>query len=426
MTTHKPPDRLIMPGGDHNSSTDYGFYIMALFNNTGRSAAQKLTLSAIILILTGALHTAQAAEGELYLATGMQWLSFDDELALTLPVNSGNVYTLQDDDDHWYFAGIGYSLTDRFSIELSTFDLDVNGTSPTGGARDIDVDHYKLDGLYDLPFSLGRAQPFVLGGVGSLNFDGENSTMWDFGAGLRFNLTNQLSLRAAVRTLHPFDKGFGTDYWGVDASLIFHLGGEGAGPRPRPRPSAPPRRETPPPAPAPAPAPEPEPEPAPVRVEDGPADSDRDGVPDNEDECPATPLAYAVDAVGCPIPVEEVARVELLVNFDFDRTEVKPEYFEEIGEVAEFMEQYPDLMVELEGHTDSVGTDAYNQDLSERRANAVRDVLISEFDVAGGRITAVGHGESQPVATNDTGAGRSENRRVITVIIRRAQDYQPR
>ena len=66
----------------------------------------------------------------------------------------------------------------------------------------------------------------------------------------------------------------------------------------------------------------------------------------------------------------------------------------------------------LEGHTDSVGTDAYNQRLSERRANAVREVLVNQYGVEAGRVDAVGYGESRPVADNATDAGRAINRRV--------------
>lgn len=149
-------------------------------------------------------------------------------------------------------------------------------------------------------------------------------------------------------------------------------------------------------------------------------------MPDSGDACPDTPRNYAVDERGCPIPVEEVARVELLVNFEFDRSEVRPQYFDEIEEVANFMAQYPDVVVELEGHTDSTGTDEYNQGLSERRANAVRDVMINRFNVRASRITARGFGESQPATSNSTSEGRAQNRRVITVIIKTLQNYQPR
>jgi OOP family OmpA-OmpF porin len=90
------------------------------------------------------------------------------------------------------------------------------------------------------------------------------------------------------------------------------------------------------------------------------------------------------------------------------------------------MSQYPDVIVELEGHTDSMGTDQYNQGLSQRRAEAVRQVLIGRYNVQASRVSATGYGESQPVASNETAAGREQNRRVITVIIKTLQDYRPR
>jgi len=111
-------------------------------------------------------------------------------------------------------------------------------------------------------------------------------------------------------------------------------------------------------------------------------------------------------------PVAEAVRVELDVKFDFDKSQVKPESYGDIKNLADFMSQYPQTTTVVEGHTDSVGTDAYNQGLSERRANAVRDVLVNQYGVGGDRVNAVGYGESRPVADNATSAGRAINRRV--------------
>ena len=76
------------------------------------------------------------------------------------------------------------------------------------------------------------------------------------------------------------------------------------------------------------------------------------------------------------------------------------------------MSQYPQTTTVVEGHTDSVGTDAYNQGLSERRANAVRDVLVNQYGLSADRVNAAGYGESRPVADNATSEGRAINRRV--------------
>ncbi|AMR66511.1 OmpA family protein [Aquipseudomonas alcaligenes] len=110
-------------------------------------------------------------------------------------------------------------------------------------------------------------------------------------------------------------------------------------------------------------------------------------------------------------PAEPV-RVELDVKFDFDKTAVKPESQGDIKALADFMSQYPSTTTVVEGHTDSVGTDAYNQGLSERRANAVRDVLVNQYGVGGDRVSSVGYGETRPVADNATSEGRAINRRV--------------
>ncbi len=112
-----------------------------------------------------------------------------------------------------------------------------------------------------------------------------------------------------------------------------------------------------------------------------------------------------------PEPAEPV-RVELDVKFDFDKAVVKEESQGDIKSLADFMSQYPQTTTVVEGHTDSVGTDAYNQGLSERRANAVRDVLVDQYGVGSDRVSSVGYGESRPVADNATAEGRAINRRV--------------
>jgi outer membrane protein OmpA-like peptidoglycan-associated protein len=108
----------------------------------------------------------------------------------------------------------------------------------------------------------------------------------------------------------------------------------------------------------------------------------------------------------------EAVRVELDVKFDFDKAQVKQESYGDIKALADFMKQYPSTSTVVEGHTDSVGSDTYNQGLSERRAKAVRDVLVNQYGVEGNRVNAVGYGESRPVADNATAEGRAINRRV--------------
>ncbi len=113
-----------------------------------------------------------------------------------------------------------------------------------------------------------------------------------------------------------------------------------------------------------------------------------------------------------PEPAMEAVRVELDVKFDFDKATVRQDAYDDIEVLADFMKQYQQTSTTVEGHTDSIGTDAYNQRLSARRAEAVRDVLINRYGIEGNRLEAIGYGESRPVADNSTEMGRAINRRV--------------
>jgi OOP family OmpA-OmpF porin len=148
----------------------------------------------------------------------------------------------------------------------------------------------------------------------------------------------------------------------------------------------------------------PKPAPAPVVVEKVVIlDSDGDGVPDNLDKCPGTPKGARVNKDGCWV-LERVL-------FDFDKYNVKPQFYHFLDEAAAVFEKNPGLRVRIEGHTDNIGTAAYNKKLSLRRANAVMDYLVKK-GIAKDRLCAEGFGFTQPIATNKTKEGRALNRRV--------------
>ena len=134
--------------------------------------------------------------------------------------------------------------------------------------------------------------------------------------------------------------------------------------------------------------------------------------------CPAptvTPTPPPTVQPTVPVLAAKVT-IELEVLFDTDKAIVKPNYYNEISEVADFMSQYPNTVVTIEGHTDSRASDSYNQALSQRRVDAVKSVLITEFGVTPDRLSAVGYGESKPRASNDTVEGRQLNRRVVAIV----------
>ena len=142
-----------------------------------------------------------------------------------------------------------------------------------------------------------------------------------------------------------------------------------------------------------------------------PLDSDGDGVPDYKDKCPGTPRGAKVDANGCEIMGSVTINVTA-DHFAFDSAELKPAMKSELDSVASKVKASKgDEMLEIIGHTDSTGPEAYNQGLSERRAQAAADYL-AEQGVSPATMTIKGMGESQPVADNATREGRAMNRRV--------------
>ena len=154
--------------------------------------------------------------------------------------------------------------------------------------------------------------------------------------------------------------------------------------------------------------------PAPVAPNCADMDDDGDGVNNCDDKCPGSQAGQTIGPDGCPVPVS----IDLKgVNFDFDKSTLRPDAVAILNEAAEILKRYPELKVEVAGHTDSKGTDAYNQALSERRASAVYDYLTSNGVDAARMTGPTGYGESRPIAPNsnedgsDNPEGRARNRR---------------
>jgi OOP family OmpA-OmpF porin len=141
-------------------------------------------------------------------------------------------------------------------------------------------------------------------------------------------------------------------------------------------------------------------------------DLDGDGVLNEQDQCPDTPKGDRVDAVGCTLKAE--IRLEGVV-FETGKATLLPASIPTLESAVATLKRYPDLRIEVAGHTDSRGAEAYNQDLSNRRANAVADYLRNAGVT--NSITARGYGESEPIASNDTDEGRQQNRRVVLRVL---------
>lgn len=314
------------------------------------------------------------------------------------------------DDDSFYSFGIGYRLDNPWQIELVYLEGDT-GTS----AGDIDFTQFRLDGLYHMPSESSVVPYFVIGG-GENEFDEPldkvEENFVNYGVGFKYAFNELISARTDLRAITSLDEE-DTDV-ALTLGLQFLLGGSSA-PAPAPAPAAPADSDNDGVSDANDACPN---TPAGVEVDSrGCAlDDDGDGVPNHEDNCPDSEAGARVDAEGCYILLEEAREIELEVNFANNSAEVSDQYLSEIKAVADFMTEYPNTEAVIEGHTDSSGSESYNQDLSERRATEVANVLVEKFSVDSGRVSAVGYGEARPVADNGTAEGRSANRRVVAVI----------
>ena len=146
---------------------------------------------------------------------------------------------------------------------------------------------------------------------------------------------------------------------------------------------------------------------APAPMAAAEVDSDGDGVIDRLDRCPNTPAGTKVDINGCPDLLLSLTGI----NFKFDSAVIEPSSSDILDRAVASLNEAKDVAVRIEGHCDSTGSEAYNELLSERRANAVQDYLVAH-GIAADRLSVVGKGESQPAASNDTEEGRYQNRRV--------------
>ncbi|MEZ4601579.1 MAG: OmpA family protein [Syntrophotaleaceae bacterium] len=361
------------------------------------------------------------------------------------------------DEDLAFSLGLGYNFTQAFGLEavVSMANLEEEDTDDN-----VDLMTYRLDALYHfMPDSM--LVPYLAVGAGLYDLDNDDEFMANAGGGLLYYFAENIALRADVRYLAAFNESNLESNLLYTAGLKFQFSGVAAPAKAEPMDSdgdgvtddldkcpGTPRGVavdangcpldsdgdgvtddldqcpgT--------------PKGVPVDAKGCPLDSDGDGVTDDIDECPGTPQGAPVDAKGCPLdsdgdgvpdyrdkcpntikgmPVDETGcdlKLTLHINFDLDKAEIKPEFKDEVRKAAEFVQANPNVpYILIAGHTDSLGSDAYNQKLSLRRAEAVREALIKDYGLDGERLKVRGYGETTPVATNATPEGRYENRRV--------------
>ena len=316
--------------------------------------------------------------------------------------------------------GIGTELSQMWNLETYLRTTSVDGAP--------NLKNHTLGGDLQLVFNRdGRFQPYLLGGVGiqSSKLDGferESEPLLNLGAGFRANIfgDSRASLRGEYRYLNYDAYSMKLEDQLVSIGVQFPFGKKVSAPVPA--------------AVVPAAAPKP-----------APRDTDGDGVIDDMDKCPGTVRGATVDANGCELDGDKDGVVNRLdkcpnskagvqvdingceikaeikltgVNFQSNSDQLVPGTQSVLNDAAATLKKNPGIKVEVAGHTDSDGAAAYNESLSARRAATVRDYLIRQ-GVAADRMTARGYGESQPMETNDTAAGKAANRRVVLRITAR-------
>ena len=145
-------------------------------------------------------------------------------------------------------------------------------------------------------------------------------------------------------------------------------------------------------------------------------DSDNDGVVDSKDMCPDTPAGVKVDAKGCTVFDEETVEITLRVLFDNESAVVKMPKDPEISEFAEFMKQYPSTTAVVEGHTSAPGSEAYNMDLSKRRAANFKEVMVDMYGIDSSRLETIGYGETQLLDEGNNAEAHRVNRRISVTV----------
>ncbi len=331
---------------------------------------KKQLLTGVAATLLAIAGMSASAEVPITLNFGMGGWMFDGERDL--------------DNTETPWTSLEWAFNDNWAAEILYAD---ESTSDEDNRFDVDVTTWQLSMLYYGGSYIGkpmRVRPYAVIGAGEIDIDADFAdsveTTANAGLGLRWMLTKRLGLRLEGRLVYSFDENRRDGLF--NAGLNYYLG------RVDPK----------------------------VQPVVAPVDSDGDGVPDDMDQCPNTPPGTRVDSVGCPLPVAQVASIKLKVNFAFDSTKVEERYFSDLAELAAFLKRFEDIYVDIEGHTDSVGPEDYNMQLSQRRAQAVVDLLVKEHGIAPQRLQAVGFGETKPVASNDTKEGRAENRRVMATL----------
>jgi len=369
----------------------------------------------------------------------------------TVYINPFAAFQLFDDDRDLsetgtFGVGLEYRFKPNWAIEAMYSRADADRKYVSGSS---DFEEIRVDGTYYFASQDETWNPYVSLGAGRADFGTDSSsgvrtagtnhdeTRVNVGTGLRYNINDTLSLRGDLREFHGIDESTFDTQVSLGLSFAFNRTVGSAAPAPK-RPAdadgdgVPDSRDQCPSTPAGASVDstgcEPDadrdgvadardacpdtPRGAKVNSRGCELDSDNDGVVNSQDLCPNTTAGAEVDETGCEGVTETIETFTVEVQFPTNSSVISNAFDDEIRRVADALKDNPGTVVEIAGHADNTGKASYNQFLSQRRAEAVAGRLTGPLGVDPSKVSAKGYGESEPVASNKTAAGRAENRRV--------------
>lgn len=298
----------------------------------------------------------------------------------------------------YYGVGVGMKVRDDIMMTLSYLHSNADYEDDQG---DTDIGALFLNPEYYFNWD-EKIKPYLTTGIGyqwvdENLYDNDDRLFFNYGAGLKY-MAGNFDIGIEAKHLTSFSDGTNALWYGAMLSFPFHTTKE----QPKPEPVKE-EVQTPPERPAVSPTP-----PAVPKL---PADSDKDGVIDAKDQCPKTPEGFQVNDKGCEV------KFKFIVFFDTNKYDLKHESWESITKFTSYLRANPTAKAEIQGHTDSRASDAYNQTLSQNRAKAVYNALKAQ-GIEASRLSYKGYGETMPEVPNDSDENMALNRRVEAKIIK--------
>lgn len=288
------------------------------------------------------------------------------------------------------FVGLGYQFNNHWAFEAQYLTSSVIYQSQPINT----IDAFDINALYRFN---SRAQNswHLRFGVGARQFDSaqyfpETDTVVKLGGGYDFHLNNNLFITIFGETQRALDREESDWQYGISLNYFFGSLQQTSSKKAEITPQ--------------------------IKSQPIVEDNDNDGIINQFDQCPDTPLHYMVDSAGCTQFIIDRESVVLNVKFPTDSDVVGLKFREDIASLARFMRQHKTLSICIEGHTDDIGPAHYNLTLSTKRAQAVAHILNADFGINTARISYAGFGEERPLEQNNSDLARAKNRRVMAIL----------